>query len=265
MGFLFLIFLFIIGACFGSFLCCMARRLHLKTSKPRQKLSSRSICLNCKTKLKWYDNLPIISWLLLKGKCRKCGQKIGIAEILSELCLGLFFVLFGLAASLDNESLNLFLSGAPLTYFIHILTFILILVLSFLAIYDGLYGELPVLFLVISIILAAIISFSDFSNFSLQSLADTAFAVLILGGTYLALYLVSKGKWVGDGDWLLCVAIALVLKSPWLALLTLFLSNFLACLIMFPKAKGKNRRIPFGPFLISAFFIILAFSNYLVV
>lgn len=258
MGFISLILLFIIGACFGSFLCCQARRLYLRGK--HKKLGRRSVCLSCKTKLKWYDNIPIVSWLVLKGKCRKCGKRIGVAEFLSELCLGLTFALSLFAASLNNESLNNFLAGAPISYIIHFLIFGLILVLAFLAIYDGLYGELPTLFLIIAIILAFCICAL---KFSLPSLLNITLSVLILGGVYLVLYLVSKGKWVGDGDWLLGVAIGLALGHPWLALLTLFLSNSLACVIMFPRTKGKNNRIPFGPFLVAAFFIVYAFSEFL--
>ncbi len=258
MGILVLILLFIVGACFGSFLCCQARRLHLRGE--HKKLGRRSVCLNCKAKLKWYDNIPIISWLILKGKCRKCGKRIGAAEILSEIGLGLTFALFLFAASLSNKSLNLFFENAPISYLLHILVLVLVLVLAFLAIYDGLYGELPTPFLFIAIVLAL---FIVALQFSLPSLVNILLSVIILGGVYLVLYLVSKGKWVGDGDWLLGVAIGLVLGHPWLTLLTLFLSNFLACLIMFPKTKGKNKRIPFGPFLVAAFFIILAFSDFL--
>ena len=89
--------LFIIGACLGSFLCCQARRLHLRasSSEARQSLGSRSVCLNCHRRLKWFDNLPIISWIFLRGKCRYCRHKIGIAEVLSEFGLGLGFVGLG--------------------------------------------------------------------------------------------------------------------------------------------------------------------------
>ena len=88
--------MFILGACFGSFLCCQARRLRLKEGKkPKsKKLPARSICLSCGYQLKWYDNLPIFSWLLLRGKCRKCRQKIGILEVLSELGLALAFLAY---------------------------------------------------------------------------------------------------------------------------------------------------------------------------
>lgn len=261
-----LILLFIIGACFGSFLCCEARRLHLKETK-KKKLGPRSVCLNCKTKIKWYDNIPIFSWLILKGKCRKCEEKIGLAELFSELGCAFAFFILGLGAYLNGVTIDMFLAQTSLEFAIVTIFFILLISLLFLAIYDGLYGELPVLYLTTSIICAIIIVtlklwdiFSSF-GFSWQPLLDLLIAVLILGGTYLALYLISKGKWVGDGDWLLGVAISLTLGKPFLALLTLFLSNALACLVMLPKTKGKNLKIPFGPFLVAAFIIVYAFQN----
>ena len=255
-----LIALFLVGSCIGSFLCCQARRLHHK-EQHQKKLGSRSVCLSCKTKIKWYDNLPIISWLVLRGKCRKCGKKIGIAEILSEIGTGLAFLLFGLGAYLNGMTIELFLTQTSLTYGILALFGILLISLIFLAIYDGLYGELPVPFLTISIICAIIISILKqwiyFSSFELFS------SVAILGGLYLLLYLVSKGKWVGDGDWLLGTALGFSLGSPILALLTLFLSNFIACIVMLPVVKGENKKIPFGPFLVIAFIIVKEFADFI--
>lgn len=246
--------LFILGACLGSFLCCQARRLHLKTKKPSKRLGSRSVCLDCGYQLKWYDNLPIISWLFLKGKCRKCHHKIGIAEFLSELALALAFLAYSLTF---NYAL-----ASPLEWAIFITTLLLVLTLGFLAIYDGLYGELPTSFLIISIIIALIIlclkewQFLSAAPFTINLVYEPALSVLILGGTYLILYLVGKGKWVGDGDWLLATAIGIALFKPMQALIALFLANLIACLVMAPIVKGKRgAKIYLGPFLVIAFVI----------
>lgn len=271
---IFLILLFIIGACFGSFLCCQARRLHLKTAKtkPKTQLGARSVCLSCGYQLKWYDNLPIISWLALKGKCRKCGKKIGLAEILSELSLGLAFLLLGLGEQFSGTTIEtLYMNPLETITFIAALAFVALL--GFLAIYDGIYGQLPTLFLTLSIICAIIIVIlrewanlsvvSDFWSSFGQDLLNLLFAILILSGLYFLLYKISHGKWVGNGDWLLGLALALVLGTPWLALITLFLSNFLACLVMFPVVKKhKSHRIYFGPFMVAAFVIVFAFSQF---
>lgn len=267
----FLCVLFLFGACFGSFLCCQARRLHYRTaktaSKPKLKsksklkpLSRRSQCLNCHQTLKWYENIPIFAWFFLKGKCRYCHHPIGYAEILSELGVGVAFVLIG--TTINPATASCF------DWLIFVLALCLTCLLAFLAIYDGLYGELPVPALTFSIICATIIlilqtwSFLSVSAFSLQLIWQPLGSIAILGGVYLFLYLISRGKWVGDGDWLLATAIALALASPWLALIALFLANFFACLIMFHwTKKHQTHQISFGPFLVIAFVVTFSFAN----
>lgn len=265
---LFLVLLFILGGCFGSFLCCQARRLHLKEKEntsnsakaKSSKLGHRSICLHCGYQLKWYDNIPIVSWLFLRGKCRKCHHKIGIAEILSELGVALAFL--GLSTTFDPFSSNI------LSWIIFITLLIFTLVLSFLAIYDGLYGELPLAGLILAIVLAIVVlSFRIISSLFLVTFTPDLIwrplvSVLILGGLYLILYLISKGKWVGDGDWILGVALGLTLFEPWLALLTLFLANFIACVVMLPSLRKHHKHtIYFGPFLVVAFALVITFAE----
>ena len=272
---IFLIFLFIVGACFGSFLCCQVRRLHLteeKTTKKQSRtkkksksksLPKRSICLHCKTRLKWYDNLPILSWLILRGRCRKCRKRIGALEILSEIGVALAFLAIGTTIDIAMAT--------PLEWAILVATLIFTLSLAFLAIYDGAYGELPCFCLTISIICAIIILILKewilllSSPFSFENILAPFLSFLILGGLYLLLYLISKGKWVGNGDWLLGTAIGVALFSPWLALITLFLSNAIACIVMLPQQK-KNRphKIHFGPFMVAAFIIVISFANFFI-
>ena len=251
---LFLVFLFIFGACIGSFSCCQARRLHLKAAG-KKPLGPRSVCLKCKTKLKWYDNLPIISWLALKGKCRKCHAKIGAMEIISEITFALGFLALGTTIDLAIADVA--------SWILFFLVLLFGTTLGFLAIYDGAYGELPSVHLILAIIFSvAVIVFKEWG--SIAHLGDIVFSVLILGGLYLILYLVSKGKWVGDGDWLLGLAIGLALGRPWLSLIVLFLSNFLACVVMFPSLKRhKNHQIHFGPFLVVAFVMTYTFADLL--
>lgn len=262
MQIVFLALLFVLGACFGSFLCCQARRLNYKTTH-KKALGNRSVCMSCKKQLKWYDNLPIISWLVLRGKCRKCGKKIGNAEIFSELGLAAVFFVLGTTINVTSHD--------PLTWAIFIVTIIFSAVLFFLAIYDGLYGELPTLYLVISIVIATIIAFlKAWTIFSISfSITDLfiylgyiLLAILIFGGLYLVLYLISKGKWVGDGDWLLATAIALALSHPWFSLVALFLTNFLAVIYALPHLK-KNQKIHLGPFMVVAYIITTVFTNFL--
>lgn len=78
------IFLFIIGACFGSFVNVMFSR--------KDWYKGRSRCDNCGYTLKWYDLIPIISYITLKGRCRNCKAKIDPAHLYSEILSGLTFV-----------------------------------------------------------------------------------------------------------------------------------------------------------------------------
>ena len=257
----FMILMFIVGACFGSFLCCMARRAKASHHKKAKPLGQRSVCLHCKYKLKWYDNIPIISWFVLKGKCRKCHQKIGLLEIISELALAVVFLL--LSTTIDVAT------ASAIEWVIFIAVTLFIILLAFLAIYDGAFGELPTSVLVASIFLAIVILITreikllSMHPFSAELVYRPLLSILILGGIYLALYLFSKGKWVGDGDWLLGTAIGIALFDPWLSLLVLFLSNFFATLVMYPITKTKKiKKVHFGPFLVIAFIIVYTFSGF---
>ena len=260
MATVFLILLFVLGACFGSFLCCQARRLNLKANHHKT-LGSRSVCLKCRKQLKWYDNLPIISWLFLKGKCRFCKTPIGVAELLSELGLAVAFILIG--TTFDFATISIVAWAG------FVLTLVFVVIIGFLAIYDGLYGELPANMLVIAIVCSALIlalkeyETTSVSGFSPELIWQPLLSVVILGGLYLLLYLISKGRWVGDGDWLLGVALGLALFYPFLALVTLFLANLSACAVMAPTAfERKKHQIYFGPFLVAAFIIAFAFANF---
>lgn len=260
---LFFILLFVLGTCFGSFLCCQARRLHLKATNKRAKpLGNRSVCLKCHYRLKWYDNIPVLSWLFLRGHCRKCHAKIGLAELFSELGLGVAFLLIG--TTIDP------LTADPWSWALFAIALIFMLITGFLAIYDGLYGELPTKYLVLAIIVAFIHLIVREASLIIQVgyapslITDPLFAVLILGGLYCVLYCFSKGKWVGDGDWLLATALAIVLFYPFVSLVSLFLANLLASAIMAPFViLRKNHRIYFGPFLVAAFVIAYSLADFL--
>ena len=262
MQILFLILLFTLGAIFGSFLCCQARRLHEGKKHPK-----RSICMHCKKQLKWHDNIPVISWLLLSGKCRYCHKKIGLAELISELGLAFTFLALGayflfINGPIISDLLAEFPAIDITKWAIFITMLIFIISLAFLAIYDGLYGELPIIALaisaVIAIILAVLEAWPEFPAIPILSAA-------LFGGIYLILYLVSKGKWVGDGDWILAGIIGLALGHPLLSVIALFIANLLACIIMYPTIRNKkNHQIYFGPFLVLAFIITYVFSDFFI-
>ena len=273
MQILFLVMMFLVGAALGSFLCCQAWRLKLSQKKTKKDwLGKRSVCLSCHKQLKWYDNIPIISWVLLRGKCRFCKKKIGASEIVAELLVGIIFLAFGIVFINNGFLNNTAVGGMGNISILSWVTFAVFLVLSliliFLSIYDGKWGELPTIFLWIAILLAVAfwVLVGFLYGFSMEYVWQTVGALAILAGLYEFLYLLSKGRWIGDGDPMLCVALALGLGNVWLALFVLFMANMLGCLFYalksIGKEKSKNKMIYFGPFLVAAFFFALIFRTW---
>ena len=81
-------FLFFYGCCIGSFINVLIYRLPIKQSI----IYPRSYCIECGTSISWYDNIPILSWLLLLGKCRSCKTKISFTYPLIEFITGIVFI-----------------------------------------------------------------------------------------------------------------------------------------------------------------------------
>ena len=246
---IFSLFLFMFGAGIGSFTCCQAQRFYLKTEKKSQ-LGKRSICLHCKRQLKWFENIPIFSWLLLKGRCRTCKQPIGSAEILAEIFTALAFLAISLTIDIASAS--------PIEWTIFGFNILLASIFSFLSVYDGKWGELPNFGLILAIICSIIIALIAQPNF-----LNLSGAIAILFGTYFILNKISHGKWVGDGDAYIGLAIALALGSTWLAIWVLFIANLLGTLFVIIFIKNKHQKLYFGPFLAISFIIVLCFSKYI--
>jgi leader peptidase (prepilin peptidase) / N-methyltransferase len=89
---------FVPGLALGSFLNVVAARVPLR----RSVVSPPSACMACETPIAWYDNIPILSWVLLRGRCRSCGASIPwkypLVELLTGLLIGACVLAFGLTA-----------------------------------------------------------------------------------------------------------------------------------------------------------------------
>ena len=212
MKLLVLLVMFVLGAVFGSFACCQAWRWRYRI-QGKKPLGKRSVCMSCKYTLKWYDNVPVISWIMLRGKCRKCGKKIGYAEILSELGLGTAFAMIGHVYVVPTIYYWTVLATKPMSLAILVATIVLLLimlvVLTILSVYDAKWGELPVLLLVLVVSLGAVIlglkiwtTILDDGDV-LQLLISAVSGVAILAGVCWAIYKASNERLMGGGDWIL--------------------------------------------------------------
>ena len=255
-----MIILGVLGAAFGSFACCQAWRIKKHDKSPR------SHCMKCKYQLKWYDNIPILSWLLLGGKCRKCRKPIGIAEILSELGLAVIFVLSYVLWPLRDE---LFVNAFETAKFALFLGQLVVFAILF--VYDARWKEMPSAVLIAGCVVGALFFgvcvaerwYHDQLNY--EMFVSLLGAMLILPGFYYLMYKASKETWVGSGDAILCVPLAMMLSNFWLAMFCLFLSNMVGSVVMLPVTiikREKHAMIPFGPFLIIGFWLVYIFQGF---
>lgn len=258
------------GLCFGSFVNALVWRLHeqtkakSKTKKAELSITKgRSMCPHCKHILVTKDLVPVLSWASLGGKCRYCKKPISWQYPVVELLVGLLFIV---AYAATTDAL-----GAISLHSVRFGVFLIAIVVGMaLAVYDLKWMLLPNRLVVI---LAALgIVFASLSLISVEnlvhSLTSAIFAVLIAGGVFYVLFQVSDGKWIGGGDVKLGLALGLFLLNAQNALLMLFIASALGCLyalvmVIIGKYK-KGIRIPFGPALLLATYIVVLFGDKLV-
>jgi len=225
-------------------------------------VSDRSVCLHCGHQLAWYDMVPLVSWLGLGGKCRYCHQPIGRFEPLIELTVGLFFVLSFIWWPL------------PLDGLYAIASFVVWLIagvgLILLAAYDLRWFLLPnpVVFTLIGLgVVEALLVWAQ-DGYSLGAALSILYGCGVLSGLYYVIYVASRHQWVGFGDVKLGLALALLLADWEKAVLALFLANAIGTLIFLPLLLGKRverqARIPFGPLLISGWFLAGIFGPHII-
>ena len=225
-------------------------------------LKDRSQCLHCSYTLKWYDLIPLFSWLSLGNKCRKCHKPIGFFEPLIELGIAIFFVLsyafwpYALSNGLEITRLVLWLVAG--------------VGLAVLFVYDTKWSLLPdrLNFAIIGIgALSALLVVLGAQD-KLDTLLEIVGSVLILSGIYWVLYKISQGRWIGFGDVKLGLGLALLLADWRLAFIALFAANLIGCLVVLPAMiTGKlkrNSHVPFGPLLIIGFVIAGLAGSYLI-
>lgn len=241
-----IILLALLGAAMGSFVGALVWRL--KTNKDF--VRGHSVCEHCGHRLSAADLIPVVSWLVLKGRCRYCHKSIGGLPLVLELTLATLFVISYLYWPLG------FASAAAQVSFVLWLVYLVLLAALF--VYDLKWFLLPDKLVFVLIGLALIDAMLRTSLTGENYLVHVGLGLLPIAGVYGLLYVVSKGKWVGFGDVKLGIFMGLVLGWQG-ALLTLVLANVLGFLFVLPglisKKLTRTSRVPFGPFLIAAFVV----------
>jgi len=236
------IILFIFGLVFGSFIGAVTWRIPNSLSF----VKGRSICPNCKSKISWFDNIPLFAYLFLGGKCRNCKKKISFRYFLIELLTGLGFVLVGML-TLPN-----------FTLLIYYLIIFVLMELIFVIDYENQYIPDSIVFLGIIFIffLSPIITHQQLFTFLFSGFLASSFLLLI--------HIVTRGRGMGLGDVKFAVlgGMFLGLKLMPIWLLMAFLTGGIvgSILILIGKAKMKTK-IAFGPFLVFGLALAIVFGD----
>ena len=242
-----LIIFFISGLIIGSFLNVIIYRLRIFDD-----ILGRSHCPHCKNKIRWYDNIPLLSFVLLGAKCRDCEGKISWQYPLVEFFTG---VVFALTAYYFFDIANL---GTLWETGFYLIVFSLLMVLLT---YDWLYMEVPILifWIILGVIGVNLIFVSMGEWGAVSSLGDYTFLNKILGGLvawffFFCLVYFSREKWMGWGDVYVGFLVGLILGWPSVLLglmLAFTLGAVYALILLAGKKVGLKTEVPFIPFLVS--------------
>ena len=233
-----LICFFIIGTVMGSFYHVVATRLSMEESI----IKPGSHCPRCNHFLRWYENIPIISYLMLKGRCSECGSKIPLSYLVVEIVTG---ALFAVCYHVFGISIELLIG----IIFISSLVIVIISDIEYMIILDEI--------LIVSTLVVAVI------YVIFLGLEQAAYHIYSGVGAFVIMYSIKllgdklfKKESLGGGDIKLMFLFGMVLGLP-MSVCTIFLATFIA----FPVAliilfSNKENVIPFGPFLSMAAMII---------
>jgi leader peptidase (prepilin peptidase)/N-methyltransferase len=243
-----ILFSFIFGLVFGSFLNVCIYRIPLKKSL----ITPPSSCPHCGERVRFYDNIPVISYLVLLGKCRHCRERIPVRYPLVELITGLLSLSLFIRYGINVYSVFIFLFSASL------------LVITFI---DLQHQIIPDVISLPGIVVGLAVSFLPGHVTWLDSLIG-----IIAGGG--GLYLVAiifewltgkEGMGGGDvkllamiGSWMGWMAL------PFIILFSSLVGTILGGGALFLSRRGLQARIPFGPFLALGALAYLFFGKELI-
>lgn len=244
---IFLIFVLLIGLVIGSFLNCLIWRLY-----KNETVGGRSYCPECRHQIAWYDNIPVLSFIVLKAKCRHCHKPISWQYPLVEIATA---ILFALAFVKDTASTQF--------TFLLIRDWLLITTLIIVFVYDLRWQLVPMN--VIWPMCAAMFILNFLLGFSWLTIIICALAATAF---FFAQYILTKKKGLGEGDiWLgLLLGLAFPDLSQLLAIMVISYGIGAAvsiALVLANKKQGKSK-IALGPFLASGAIITLIWGEQII-
>ena len=265
------IYLSLLGLALGSFVNALVWRLYtgekakhnVQTIKKDEARSlsifhGRSMCVNCRHVLAWYDLIPVVSWLALGGKCRYCKKSISLQYPLIEVLMAFLTLISYIYWPIELSS---FLQWSVL-----ITRIIALVPMVALVIYDLRWMEMPTnLIYVLDIISVVFVGLLAISQKDWSIVYSSAIGALLIGGLFWLIYQISGGKWIGGGDVRFGFAMGVLLgwqKAVFGLALASYLGTALIIVLIFTRKYHKKMRLPFGPFLISALYLSMIFGQY---
>ncbi len=278
------VLVFLVGLVVGSFLNVIILRYNTGRS-----LGGRSACFSCQTKLRWYELLPVVSFLILRGRCKTCRSKISSQYPLVELLTGIIFTLIYAKILLIGQYVVNDVTYASYTtvtwtlVFGTLYNFVISALLIVIVVYDARHKIIPNFFVYSFNVLSALMLFIDPQTF--RVVKPELFHVLagpLLFLPFFLLWFISRGRWMGLGDgklawgfgWFLGLTggIAAIILGFWIAtavsLTLLFLGKLsrvrtLGNYALFRNFKNLTMKseIPFGPFLIVGLWAVFFFGG----
>lgn len=237
----------IFGLIIGSFLNVVI----LRFDDLKSILKTRSHCVKCKKQLAWYDLFPFFSYLLLRGKCRSCKEKISLQYPLVEVATALIFCLLFWKFGLSLEfAVLLVISGllmVVLTYDILHLLIADFLIWSAIGIW--------IIFLAVSYL---------FLHHPLYLILDSLYGAAALGGFLGLIVLISWEKWMGIGDIKLGFLLGAIVAWPTVLFSTFAafaLGSIISLALIFMRKKTMKDMVPFAPFLILGAYVALFWGD----
>lgn len=244
---------FILGLAVGSFLNVLVCRL-----KEGETLFGRSMCRHCQHLIRWYDNIPLVSFLILRGKCRDCKASFSWRYPMLELVTAVVFALVGyfyFDVGIEETWLETLWLLGVMTMFLGI------------AAYDMMHMEIPIS-LLIGVFVWTVLYFAvDFQGFVLSwsgREVQAFMGALVVGGFFFALVFASRETWMGWGDvWLGALAGGLVGLSGALFMMTLSfgVGAIVGIVLMLSGEKEMKSQLPFAPYLVIGTIGTLFFSK----